>query len=89
MLTTSSSPCAGGSHDYDGWNLTSVRHWDELAAGDWVLTVHNAGASDGHDWQRWGISVYGTGQSHGVFYAFRVRIEFMFVCNLKYTLMCK
>ncbi len=70
---------AGGSHDYDGWNLTSVRHWDELAAGDWTLTIRNAGSFDGHDWQRWGISVYGTGQSTGVC-TFRVLIRSEYSC---------
>jgi len=46
--------------NYTNWVFTSVRHWDELAAGQWTLRVRDGIAQNVGVWNTWQIRVYGT-----------------------------
>lgn len=50
--------------DYNNWVFSSVRHWGELALGDWTLRVSDEFEGDEGIWNSWQINVYGTAASN-------------------------
>ena len=46
--------------NYNNWVFTSTRHWDELSAGDWSLTVIDAAESNTGTFDAWQLNIYGT-----------------------------
>lgn len=54
------TPRFDATDNYDNYVFTSVRHWDEHAAGDWTLAVADENASDAGQWGSWRLTFYGT-----------------------------
>jgi subtilisin-like proprotein convertase family protein len=54
------TPRFDATDNYDNFVFTSVRHWDEHAAGDWTLAVADENASDAGQWGGWRLTFYGT-----------------------------
>ncbi len=52
--------------NYSSWALTSMRHWDELASGDWTLTVRDLAAGETGTFDDWTLNVYGTTVRAGI-----------------------
>jgi len=53
-------PHGDSGNNYNNWTFTSVRHWGELSAGTWTLTVSDPVAIDVGTWNSWRINLYGT-----------------------------
>jgi subtilisin-like proprotein convertase family protein len=50
--------------DYNNWVFSSVRHWGELAVGDWTLKVSDEFEGDAGVWNSWQVNVYGTASNN-------------------------
>jgi subtilisin-like proprotein convertase family protein len=46
--------------DYINYIFTSHRHWDEIASGDWIVSIADLDAGDNAFWEDFQIKVYGT-----------------------------
>ncbi|MBL4590684.1 MAG: S8 family serine peptidase [Phycisphaerales bacterium] len=51
--------------DYVDYIFTSVRHWDEMSAGDWTINISDRGPGDVPFWDDLEIIVYGTDATTG------------------------
>jgi subtilisin-like proprotein convertase family protein len=49
-----------GNQNYDGWKLTSCRHWGENSRGAWELRVRDTRASNPVHFVSWELILYGT-----------------------------
>jgi subtilisin-like proprotein convertase family protein len=49
-----------GRHNYEDYVFTSVRHWDEVSAGDWTVEIADLAAGDLASWTDYRLIIYGT-----------------------------
>ena len=49
-----------GGSNYDNWSFTSARHWDELSAGTWTITVRDQLEFDVGTFDSWELIFHGT-----------------------------
>ncbi|QDU75666.1 Calcium-dependent protease precursor [Bremerella volcania] len=55
-----SEPHSDTSNNYNGWVFTTLRHWDELSAGDWTLTVRDPVSGSVGTLDSWQLRLFGT-----------------------------
>jgi hypothetical protein len=51
---------ADATDNYTNYVFTSLRHWDEDAAGTWTIKIHDGAAQDVATWTNYTFNLYGT-----------------------------
>lgn len=53
-------------NNYTNWTFTTVKDWNEYAAGAWTLQMRDGITNDAGAWNNWSLAIYGTVATPGI-----------------------